>query len=193
MEVNQNCKNLESLLYIPKLQQGNSCRKAWNFWKQFSLILWHCPVNQTMCASIIGGFGRCGWMDHWLSDVISGSLALWRHFRLLSLSVTSYPTQKRDFSKSSQLTFWRHQNLFRYSKQVTSCSGVISLLLRHFCLWDLCLSEIFQCSFDLWDIYLCAKLLQDSVEVLSTKYTFLRCRSMGPYFYSHRNKEQNLF
>ncbi len=30
--------------------------------------------------------------------------------------------------------------------------GVISILLRHFCLRDLFLSEIFQCSFDLWDI-----------------------------------------
>ncbi len=107
MEVKQNSKKPENLLQIPKLHQGNCCRKAWDSRKQFFLILGHCPGNQTRSSLIIGGFGRCGWMDHWLSDVISSS----------SLS---YATQKCDFSNLVSRLL-ENQNLLRRSKQVTSC------------------------------------------------------------------------
>jgi hypothetical protein len=58
---------------------------------------------------------------------------------------------------------------------------VISILLRHPCLWYFNLWEIFQYSFDLWDI--CSILLQRLCWNIERNIPFLHCKSMGPYFF----------
>ncbi len=81
----------------------------------------------------------------WLRKVrVDGPLALWRHFRILSLSAMSYPTQKCDFS-NLVLDFLKISNFLRYLKQVTSCPILCPSMLSK--IWKIKIWKIFILNF----------------------------------------------